>query len=236
MNNKILISFLALTVILVTVYLTISTFYETSLKESSGITGLTPPVSFNQIRSSRPQIRKSSSTYQMENINMQTPPSSMALHSQSTKRQIGVVGENIGSNISSSQSATGSMQSGYSTSSGIGVNSKPIPRTSGGSFSSTLSPGVIGKTSNKSSAEYSSGSIAFNGTKSSSQSSYVPFSEGGSTGTPDPGGNVDDSCEDDIVFIPVPDGLPFLIFLSLAYALLILFRVKKNKQRLSIKT
>lgn len=236
MNNKILISFLALTVILVTVYLTISTFYETSLEKSYGIKGLTPPVSLNHLGSSRPQIRKSSSAYQMGNVNIQAPPSSMALQSQSSSHQIGVIGESTGSNNSSSQSSTGSMPSGYSTSLGIGVTSKPIPRASGGSFSSTLFPGATGKTSNKTSMAYSSGSMAFNGTKSTSRSSYVPFSEGGSTGAPDPGGNADDSCEDDIVFIPVPDGLPFLIFLSIAYALFIFVRVKKNNQRFSEKT
>jgi len=48
----------------------------------------------------------------------------------------------------------------------------------------------------------------------------------GNVGAPDPGGNYDDSCEDDIVFIPVPDGLFFMIFLSFMYALLKFFRVR----------
>jgi hypothetical protein len=236
MNNKILISFLTLMVILVAVYLTISTLYETSNENSYGMRSLTPPVSFNQIKASRPQMRGSSSAYQMESINMQTPVSSMAPTSQSSRNQIGVIGGNIGSINRSSRLVTGSMQSAPSSSSGIGVISKPIRRSSEGGFSNTLFPGASGKTSNRNSAAYSSGSMAINGTKSSTPSSYVPFSEGGTTGAPDPGGNADDECEDDIVFIPVPDGLPFLIFLSIAYALFIFVRVKRNNQRLSEKT
>ena len=51
----------------------------------------------------------------------------------------------------------------------------------------------------------------------------------GNVGAPDPGGNYDDSCEDDIVFIPVPDGLFFMIFLSFLYAVwkIISFQRKK---------
>lgn len=235
MNNKILISFLALAVIVVAIYLTISTFYEKSMENSYGIKGLTPPVSFNNIRSSRPKIQNSSA-YQMQNINTQAPLSSTAFHSQTSTNGVGLVAKGMGSNNRSYQSVAGNLQPGVSTSSDIGVIGKPIRRASEGSFSGNLLPGVAGKTSNKTSTASSSGLMAYNGNKSTSPSSYVPFSEGGSSGTPDPGGNADDSCDDDIVFIPVPDGLNFLIFLSLSYALLILVRIKKNKQRLSVKT
>lgn len=58
-----------------------------------------------------------------------------------------------------------------------------------------------------------------------------PFSGSISPGLPDPGGNIDDSCEDDIVFLPVPDGLWYMIFLSCIYALIKIFRGRLKGKR-----
>ena len=58
-----------------------------------------------------------------------------------------------------------------------------------------------------------------------------PFSGSISPGLPDPGGNIDDSCEDDIVFLPVPDGLWYIIFLSFIYALIKVFRGKLKEKK-----
>jgi hypothetical protein len=71
------------------------------------------------------------------------------------------------------------------------------------------------------SVAYGSGSLKDN-RFSSTAPLYEPFS-GGGAGIPDPGGNIDNSSDDDIVFLPVPDGLYYLIFLGLIYALIKLY-------------
>lgn len=233
MNTKILISFLALAVILATVYLTISTLYETSLEKSYNTSAFAPPVSYNHIKkSSRPSIGKAATSNQFESINVQALPSA-SLQSSTTKSGVEVGSREISYKNPSNQRTIGNLQPGFSASSGIGLTRKPLPRASGGSYSSNMSLGLSGRTMNKESASTSSGSLAFNNNKFSATPSYEPFS--GGAGTPDPGGNIDDSGDDDIVFIPVPDGLPYLILLSLLYAMFKLIKVRKSLLSSAIK-
>ncbi|MDO9633754.1 MAG: hypothetical protein Q7J05_01760 [Paludibacter sp.] len=229
MNNNKLISFLALAVILIVVYSVISMFYGTSEEKSYNITAYAPPVSLKHIKSSRPRVVNTTSSYQSEGVNMQAQSTSAVLQNSASKPGVEVGSKTISYNKPSNQVTVGSQQSGFSAYSGVGVTRKPLPRASVGSFTSSMPLGISGRTTlNQQSTATSSGSLAFNGSKYSAPS-YEPFS-GGGPGIPDPGGFFNDSDDEDIVFIPVPDGLLYLIFLSILYAMFKLVVVKRNLQ------
>ena len=222
MNNKALISFLFLAVI-TAVYLTISTFYDKSeVTRSYGVTVISPSVSFNHLKAFQPKASEVNSDYSQKNLSMQTFLPSGNLSMQSPKRAInnGIAG--LSNNVQSyGQTMGGNQGSGYSS--------------SGGGNAGMAMLSVAGRRTNNNNSASSSSLIAYQDKKSSLSPTYEPFSGGGS-GLPDPGGNADDSCDEDLVFLPVSDGLPFLIILSLIYALIKFLGDKRDMQRLSVKT
>lgn len=223
MTNKALISFLFLAVI-TAVYLTISTFYDKSEgNRSYGVTVISPSVSFNHLKAFQPKAREVNSDYSQKNLSMQTFPSGN-LDVQSPKRTINAVNTGLSNNVQSYGQTMGNQNSGNSSSPGGGNGGLALLSTSGR------------RTNNNNSAASSNSLMAYQDKKSSLSPTYEPFSGGGTVGLPDPGGNADDSCDEDLVFLPVPDGLPFLIILSLIYALIKFFGDKRNMQRLSVKT
>lgn len=222
MNNKALISFLFIAVI-TAVYLTISTFYDKSeVNRSYGVTVISPSVSFNHLKAFQPKASEVNSDYSQKNISLQTfiPPGNNP-GIQSPKRAINAGNTSL-NNEQSYGLTMGNQRSGYSSSGG------------GNAGMAILS--APGRRTNNNSASSSNSLIAYQDKKSSLSPSYEPFSGGGTVGLPDPGGNADDSCDEDLVFLPVPDGLPFLIILSLIYALIKFLGEKRNMQRLSLKT
>lgn len=223
MNNKALISFLFLAVI-TAVYLTISTFYDKSkVNRSYGVTVISPSVSFNHLKAFQPNASEVNSDYSQKNLSMQSfIPAGNNLSMQSPRRAINTGNTGL-SNEQSYGQAIGN-QNSRSSSSGGGGNA---------GMSILTAPG---RRTNNNSASSSNSLIAYQDKKSSLSPTYEPFSGGGTVGLPDPGGNVDDSCDEDLVFLPVPDGLPVLIILALIYALIKFFGDKRNMQRLSVKT
>jgi hypothetical protein len=224
MNNKTLISFLALMVVAVIVYFAISTFHDsTSRNNYYSEKLLTNPVSYKNFKSYRADGKGKPSSVQMIAKNdAQTAFSSGMInnqnHSTRNTETTGVPG--INSVKSGTQPAFNnqySMNTPSSTNEG---------GTSGmmasGSTLNRVSINNTGKTSTISSQSRTTNS----GSRLSSNPQFQPFSESNISGVPDPGGNADDSCEDDIVFIPVPDGLWYMILLSFVYGMIKLFRVK----------
>lgn len=223
MKNRTFISFIALTVVAVIVYLAISTLYDSSYREDNYSEKLIyHPVSYDNFKSFRASKSGNKSSVQMvSNNNKQVSYSSGQFHANefSQNREVpGVVGVkngkkylkpvyNVTNTPNSSSSTTSDGISGGMLASGSASSTLPVNRLSKSSLSSSYSTASNGNNKNSTAAQ------------------YQPFSENNS-GVPDPGGNDDDSCEDDVVFLPVPDGLPFLILLSLVYALLKLFGKK----------
>ena len=226
MKNRSFISFIALTVVAVIVYFAISTLYDSSYRENDYSEKLIyHPVSYKNLKSFNASKSGNKSSVQMlSNNNVQVSYSSGQFHANEflQNREVpGVVGVkngkkylqpvyNIKNSAYSSSSTTTDGTSGGMLASGSASSTLPVNKLSESSLSSL-------------SSSYSTASNGNN--KNSTAAQYQPFSENNS-GVPDPGGNDDDSCEDDVVFLPVPDGLPFLILLSLVYALLKLFGKK----------
>ncbi|MEA4935031.1 MAG: hypothetical protein VB102_00170 [Paludibacter sp.] len=217
MNNKALISFLFLAVI-TAVYLTISIFYDRSeVNRNYGTTVISPSVSFNHLKAFQPKAREVNSDYSQKNLNMQPFLPSGNFNMQSSK--IAINAGNVETNNNAqlygqtfdSQNPRSSSQPGGNAT-GIAFLGTSGRRTNGNGASSNTA-----------------GALAYQDRKSSLSPSYEPFSGGGTVGLPDPGGNADGSCDEDLVFLPVPDGLHFMIFLTLVYALLKFFNGIKKK-------
>lgn len=227
MNYKTIISFLIFAVISIIVYLTVSTFFDLSRERRNyGVTVLSPSVSFKNVKNYQPRNHVTPPQYLNNNINTSINSSRGALSStQTLSGTTSAINPKTYNSTQTNGSAIGGSYSKSTTSS-----------NGNGNISGQMMPSVIsGVRSNRSNATSPSGMIALQETKSSSSPTYEPFS-GGTSGLPDPGGNADDSCEDDIVFLPVSDGLPFLIFLTLIYALIKFLKDKVNSQRLYVKT
>lgn len=224
MKNRTFISFIALTVVAVIVYLAISTLYDSSYREDNYSEKLIyHPVSYDNFKSFRASKSGNKSSVQMvSNNNKQVSYSSGQFHANefSQNREVpGVVGVKNGKKyLKPVYNVTNTPNSSSSTTSD-GISGGML--AAGSTYSTTLPVNRL----SKSSLSSSYGTTSNRNDKNSTSAQYQPFSENNS-GVPDPGGNDDDSCEDDVVFLPVPDGLPFLILLSLVYALLKLFGKK----------
>lgn len=221
MNNKALISFLFIAVV-TAVYLTISTFYEKSeVNRTYGVTVISPSVSFNHLKAFQPKAREVNSDYSQKNLNMQGFPPLGSLNMQTPKKNVNTGSSGLNNNVQFYEQTMGNQNSGYTSASGGSINTALLS-TSGR------------RTNNNNSVSSSNSLLAYQDKKSSLSPTYEPFSGGGS-GLPDPGGNADDSCDEELVFLSVPDGLPFLIFLSLMYFLIKFLGDKRIMQRLSAK-
>lgn len=227
MKYKTIISFLIFAVISITVYLTVSTFFDLSRQRKNyGVTVLSPSVSFRNVKNYQSRNRITAPVYQNNIYNNNSSASGLtpvAIGSQTLARTSGSVKPNTFNSEQANGAISGSTYSG--------TTSAP----SNGNSSGFVMSFVTGSRSSRTATTSNPGMLALSETKSSSSPTYEPFS-GGTSGLPDPGGNADDSCEDDIVFLPVSDGLPFLIFLTLIYALIKFLRDKVNSQRLYTKT
>jgi len=218
MNIKTLISFLAFMVVVVIVYLTINTVFELSRHDMYGVKFSSSSVSTVQFKSYQPKGLKYAAppSQSMARINTQ-----QSFSSETLLPQMSVSGRRPEiSGVVNSNSVGTFHQQGF-----VSRNTLPSASSSGGSASAMLFPGTTGRISTNERAQtsvaYGSGSLKDN-RFSSAAPLFEPFS-GGGAGIPDPGGNIDNSCDDDIVFLPVPDGLYFLIFLGLIYALIKLY-------------
>lgn len=229
MNYKTIISFLIFAVISIVAYLTISTIFDLSQERRNyGVTVLSPSVSFKNVKNYQPGNHVTTPSYQHNNIISTPKGSSPGVLSNS--QTLGVTTTNIDSKIYNTDQKNGSITGGSYLKSTTSSNGN-------GNIAGQMMPSIhSGGRNNRSTAGSASGMIALKETKSSASPTYEPFSGGGTAGLPDPGGNADDSCEDDIVFLPVSDGLPFLIFLTLIYILIKIFRDKITSQRLYAKT
>jgi hypothetical protein len=232
MRNRIFISFLALAGIAFAIYLTINTFYDSLQEDSYGVVVYTPPVTSQQIEPYKPNNRNlgRASGSSQPTINLQEPLTPSLYQPQTSTRQMGrsTPSSTIEDNSNALSQSTWSNQPDNASSTGSGgVLTMPSGRSgrsssNGGNLASSSAPSY-GRTTSLGSTSSTGGN-----SKYSAPAEYKPFSEG-NVGAPDPGGNFDDSCDDDIVFIPVPDGLFFMIFLSFLYAVwkIISFQRKK---------
>lgn len=223
MNHKTLISFLIFMIVLVIAYFAIITVDQSSTQESYGVTVLTPSASYKNFKPFRSKSTNKSSEYPQVRSNIQpslTQGSMLSSSSGSIKK--GSIATVEGKRYTYGQSR---------------YNQHATPGTSlsgtsnaGGTLSSG---GTVNRTSLRTPARGSSSGLM---SSNSSRPPYAapseePFSGSISPGLPDPGGNIDDSCEDDIVFLPVPDGLWYMIFLSFIYALIKVFRGKLKEKK-----
>lgn len=209
MNNKTLISFLALMVVVIIAFLAISTFNETSWERSYDVTVLRPSTSYQNFKSFQPKGRKNSSAYPQVKISPQNPFTSESFLPQATKENTEIIGMlNSGGVRSSYRQSPSALSSGSA---------------SGMFFPESSSRGSL-NTTGKNAITSSPGVSSTQGIKPYASNSNELFSGAISPGLPDPGGNIDNSGDDDIVFLPVPDGLFFMIFLSFIYALIKLIR------------
>jgi hypothetical protein len=217
MNIKTLISFLAFMVVVAIVYLTINTVFELSRQDMYGVKFSSSSVSTVQFKSYQPKgLNYAATSQSMGRINTQ-----QSFSSETLLPQMSVSGRRSETRGTINPNGFGSFnQQGF-----VGQNTLPSALSSGDSSSGIQFSRTSGRISTNERAQASAayGSGSFNENRFSSAAPlYEPFSSGGA-GIPDPGGNIDDSCDDDIVFLPVPDGLYFLIFLGLIYALIKLF-------------
>ena len=225
MNIKTIISFLTFMVVVVIAFLVISTSYETTRQESYGSTILAPAVSYRNFKSFRPSASSGRNvTYPQLRPNTQTPFASQGFLPQTAP------GKGAENTVMLSES---SMKSSYRQGS-YNLHSTSSTPSLARSSSGMLMSGTTGRgsanTPSTSSAAVSSGLMSSRDVRPFGAPSNQPFSGGISPGLPDPGGNLDDSCDDDIVFLPVPDGLWYMIFLSMIYALIKLIGRRKTEK------
>lgn len=221
MNHKTLISFLLFMIVLVIAYFAIITVNQSSTQEGYGVTVLTPSVSYENFKPFRSKSANRNREYPQVQNNIQpslSQGSMLSSTSGSVKNgSIPAVGER---NYAYGQSSYNQHATHAASSSA---------RSGGGS---TLSGGTTGMTSFRATTRNSaSGITSSKDSRPYAASPEEPFSGSISPGLPDPGGNSDDSCEDDIVFLPVPDGLWYMIFLSFIYALIKIFRGRLKEKR-----
>lgn len=221
MNHKTLISFLLFMIVLVIAYFAIITVNQSSTQESYGVTVLAPSVSYEKFKPFRSKSTNRNREYPQVRNNIQP---SLSQGSMLSSTSVSVKNGSI--------PAVGERKYAYGQSS---YNQHATPAASSTARSggvNTLSGGTTGMTSFRATTRNSSSGIT--STKDSrpyAVPSEEPFSGSISPGLPDPGGNSDDSCEDDIVFLPVPDGLWYMIFLSFIYALIKIFRGRLKEKR-----
>jgi hypothetical protein len=221
MNHKTLISFLLFMIVLVIAYFAIITVKQSSTQGSYGVTVLTPSVSYENFKPFRSKNTNRKNQYPQVRNNMQ-PSLSQGSMLSSTSRNV----------KNGSIPAVGERNYAYGQSS---YNRHATPAASSTARSggvSTLSGGTAGMTTFRATTRSSSsGTISSKDSRPYAVSPEEPFSGSISPGLPDPGGNSDDSCEDDIVFLPVPDGLWYMIFLSFIYALIKIFRGRLKEKK-----
>lgn len=221
MNHKTLISFLLFMIVLVIAYFAIITVNQSSTQESYGVTVLTPSVSYENIKPFRSKNTNRKNQYPQVRNNMQPSLSQSSMLSSTS----GNVKNASIQSVNERKYAYG--QSSYNQHATPAVSSST---RSGGV--STLSGGTGGMSSFRATTRNSSsGNISSKDSRPYAASPEEPFSGSISPGLPDPGGNSDDSCEEDVVFLPVPDGLWYMIFLSFIYALIKLFRGKLKEKK-----
>lgn len=222
MNHKTLISFLLFMIVLVIAYFAIITVNQSSTQESYGVTVLTPSVSYENIKPFRSKNTNRKNQYPQVRNNMQPSLSQSSILSSTTSGNV----------KNGSIQAVGERNYAYGQSSYNQHATLTASSTARSGGASTLSGGTAGMTSFRATTKNSSSGIT--STKDSrpyAAPSEEPFSGSISPGLPDPGGNSDDSCEDDIVFLPVPDGLWYMIFLSFIYALIKIFRGRLKEKK-----
>lgn len=218
MNKRNLISFLALLVVAAIVYFTISTFYETVQEESYGVTILSPSKNFNGFKSYQSKGRHSN-----RGRSSLLSSSSPSLQSSNfpTNTSVGVSDNSptLGNSpLSSSYKPSNKQQKTNASNNGVGNSGFYASSRSGNqSTAGSVASGSI-PTSN----------ISKPFGENNTRFAAPPYT--GTTSLPDPGGDPDDECIDDVIFLPVPDGFWFLISLALMYLLLIF--VKTNKQEI----
>ncbi|OJV42557.1 MAG: hypothetical protein BGO29_11810 [Bacteroidales bacterium 36-12] len=217
MNKRNLISFLALLVVAAIVYFTISTFYETTQEGSYGVTILSPSKNFDGFKSYQSKGRHSN---RGRSSLLSSSSPSIQSSNFSTNTSVGVSDNSpaLGNSPLSSSYKPSSKQNNTNTSSNSVGNS--------GFYASSRS-------GNQSTA----GSVASGSIPTSNISK--PFGENntrfaappytGTTSLPDPGGDPDDECIDDVIFLPVPDGFWFLISLALMYTIFTFIKIKRKE-------
>lgn len=221
MNHKTLISFLLFMIVLVIAYFAIITVNQSSTQEGYGVTVLTPPVSYENFKPFRskstnrggteyPQVRSNvSPSFSRENM----------LSSASGSVKNGSIPTVEGKKYAYGQSY-------------YNQHATPAASSSATSGAGTLAGGTAGMTAIRATARSSSsGVMSSKDSRPYATPAEEPFSGGISPGLPDPGGNIDDSCEEDVVFLPVPDGLWYMIFLSFIYAFVKIFRARLKEKR-----
>ncbi|GAB1415685.1 hypothetical protein MASR2M117_10910 [Paludibacter sp.] len=217
MNTKNLISFIALLAVAAIVYFTISTYNSTMQVEGYEVNILTLSKNFDGFKSYHSKGKSSFN-------NVQRPLNESAASSQfnnnSIKPSIGVSNNSpvLGnSTLSPAYKSKNNQQKSSNSGSNIG---------GGGFYASSRSSGQ-GSTGGSSSGLATSNISSPFGDKNT-RFMAPPYS--GATSVPDPGGDPDDECKDDVIFLPVPDGFWFLISLALTYFLFIF--IKNNKQEI----
>ncbi len=224
MRNKLFISFLAFAGISFAIYLTISTFYDTLEGEYGSIEMYAPAASGGEMKPYKPNNRSlGSSSSGSFGLSDPLAPSLYKPNNRTPRNNQNYTYSNDG--YLTDPPIVGSNGNHANSNTPIGANPGLI-----------LIPGSSGRatggggTSNDNMAYGGSNMGNYSNSNNSnyrglpSDQEYKPFA-GNEVGAPDPGGNFDDSCDDDIIFIPVPDGLHFMISLSFLYALLKFFRL-----------
>lgn len=220
MNHKTLISFLLFMILLVIAYFAIITVNQSSTQESYGVTVLSPSVSYENFKPFRSKSASRNSVYPQVKNNMQSSLSQGSMLSYTS----GSVNNGTIATVDEKKYTYG--QSQYNQ------HATPAASSSARSGIGSLSGGNTGNTSLRTPARSSSlGMMSSKDSRPYAAPSGEPFSGSISPGLPDPGGNGDDSCEDDIVFLPVPDGLWYMLFLSFIYALIKIFRGRLKEKR-----
>lgn len=197
-------------IVLVIAYFAIITVNQSSTQDSYGVTVLTPSAPYENFKPFRSKSSNKNSVYPQTRNNIQPSLSQGSMLSSTT----GTYKTDNRTNTEGNRYTYG--QSYYNQ------HSTPTATATTGrsSTSGTLSTGTTVNAPVKSMAKGTSMTRMSSGnTRPFGAPSDDPFSDNISPGLPDPGGNSDDSCEDDIVFLPVPDGLWYMIFLSIIYAL-----------------